>query len=228
MYYGGYVTPFDLANVVLVMCMFYVSSKWSENFGKSDGQTGGNFGKAMQAILEDQKIFLCGLICSSFESSMFIFVFNWTPCLMEPGQPVPPFGHIFTGFMISGFVAALAGVINTLERTAATPTAGSTVLLASFAAAIIGGVALKGGRGSVIGTLIGALSLGLLQIALALGAVQQDVQQIFIGGVLLLAVVTDPASLRAVTQNIRSSFGGRRANSGAAPSSSPPVEQQPR
>jgi len=43
---------------------------------------------------------LCGLICSSFESSMFIFVFNWTPCLMEPDQPVPPFGHIFTSFMI--------------------------------------------------------------------------------------------------------------------------------
>ena len=42
----------------------------------------------------------CGLICCSFESSMFIFVFNWTPCLMEPDQPVPPFGHIFTGFMI--------------------------------------------------------------------------------------------------------------------------------
>jgi len=100
MYYGGYVTPFDLSNVVLLMCMFYVSSKWSENYGQSDGQSGGNFGKALGAILDDKKILLCGLICSSFESSMFIFVFNWTPCLMEPDQPVPPFGHIFTGFMI--------------------------------------------------------------------------------------------------------------------------------
>ena len=31
---------------------------------------------------------------------MFIFVFNWTPCLMEEGEPVPPFGHIFSCFMI--------------------------------------------------------------------------------------------------------------------------------
>merc|ERR1719446_1876988 len=72
----------------------------SENYGQSEGQSGGNLGKALSAIFEDKKILLCGLICSSFESSMFIFVFNWTPCLMEPKQPVPPFGHIFTGFMI--------------------------------------------------------------------------------------------------------------------------------
>ena len=104
MYYGGYVTPFDLANVVLVLCMLFVASKWTENYGEqnygSDGQAGGGFGKALSAIFGDKKILLCGLICSSFESSMFIFVFNWTPCLMEAGQPVPPFGHIFTGFMI--------------------------------------------------------------------------------------------------------------------------------
>merc|ERR1740138_995738 len=100
LYYGGYVTPFDLSNVVLVLCMLYISSRWAENYGESDGQAGGGFGKALSAILGDKKILLCGLICSSFESSMFIFVFNWTPCLMEAGQPVPPFGHIFTGFMI--------------------------------------------------------------------------------------------------------------------------------
>merc|ERR1719331_1458234 len=100
MYYGGYIAPFDLANVVLVMAGLYVANKWSENYGQSDAQGGSTFGKALSAILEDKKILLCGLICSSFESSMFIFVFNWTPCLMEPHQPTPPFGHIFTGFMI--------------------------------------------------------------------------------------------------------------------------------
>jgi hypothetical protein len=120
MYYGGYVTPFDLSNVVLVLCMLYISSKWSENYGQSDGRSGGNFGKALGAILEDKKIWLCGLICSSFESSMFIFVFNWTPCLMEPDQPVPPFGHIFTGFMIfclmgTRVYAYLSGVMSVEE-----------------------------------------------------------------------------------------------------------------
>jgi len=100
MFYGGYVTPFDLANIVLILCMLYIFISWSENYGESTGETGTNFSNALLVIFENKKILLCGLIASSFESSMFIFVFNWTPCLMEPDQPVPPFGHIFTGFMI--------------------------------------------------------------------------------------------------------------------------------
>ena len=127
---------------------------------------------------------------------------------------IPVRRRIFTGFMISGFVAALAGVINTLERTAADPTAGSTVLLSSFAAAIIGGILLTGGRGSVFGTLLGATSLGILQVALTLSAVQVDVQNIIIGAVLLIAVITDPNSLRAVIGSARS-----RLRSGAAATS---------
>jgi len=129
MYYGGYIAPFDLANVVLVICMLYVSNRWSENYGQSDGQTGGNFGKAAMAIVEDKKILLCGLICSSFESSMFIFVFNWTPCLMEPDQPVPPFGHIFTGFMI--FCLLGTRVYAYLSSTLAVEQIGLIIMVAS-------------------------------------------------------------------------------------------------
>merc|ERR1712224_30320 len=86
--------------MVLVVCVFYITAYWSENYGQSSSETTSNFGNAFTAIMERRQILLCGLIASSFESSMFIFVFNWTPCLMEPNQPVPPFGHIFTGFMI--------------------------------------------------------------------------------------------------------------------------------
>lgn len=122
---------------------------------------------------------------------------------------IPVRRRIYTGFMISGFVAALTGVVNTLERTAADPTAGSTVLLASFAAAIIGGILLNGGRGSIFGTLLGAASLGILQVALTLTGVQVDVQNIVIGSVLLLAVITDPTSLRTVLGNARSFLQSR-------------------
>lgn len=127
---------------------------------------------------------------------------------------IPVNRRIFTGFMISGFVAALAGVINTLERTTADPTAGSTVLLASFAAAIIGGNYLKGGRGSIVGTLIGAAALGILQVALTLSGVQVPVQQIFIGVILLVAVTTDPNSLRAVAGSLRTLRQGRAKTPG--------------
>jgi ribose/xylose/arabinose/galactoside ABC-type transport system permease subunit len=126
---------------------------------------------------------------------------------------IPVDRRLVTGFVMCGVIAAGAGVIDTLERTAADPTAGSTVLLSSIAAAIIGGVALTGGRGSVLGTLIGALSLGTLEVALTLTGVQVDVQQIYIGGVLLLAVMTDPASLRAASASIRTTLTGVRARS---------------
>lgn len=116
---------------------------------------------------------------------------------------IPVKRRIFTGFMISGFVSSIAGVVNTLERTTADPTSAGTVLLASFAAAIIGGNYLKGGRGSIVGTLIGAASLGVLQVALTLSGVQVPIQQIFIGGILLVAVTTDPTSLRAVWGSLR-------------------------
>lgn len=122
---------------------------------------------------------------------------------------IPVVRRVFTGFMISGFVAALAGVINTLERTAADPTAGSTVLLASFAAAIIGGVLLNGGRGSIFGALLGAATLGLLQVSLTLSGVQVDVQNIVIGSVLLLAVISDPATVRLVFGKARTFFTER-------------------
>jgi ribose transport system permease protein len=127
---------------------------------------------------------------------------------------IPVRRRIFTGFMISGFVAALAGIINTLERTAADPTAGGSVLLASFAAAIIGGVLLTGGRGSIFGTLIGAASLAILQVGLTLSGVQVDVQKITIGVILLIAVITDPTTLRAVLANARAFF---RSSSEAQP-----------
>lgn len=122
---------------------------------------------------------------------------------------IPVKARVYLGFMISGLVASLAGVMNTLERTAADPTAGSTVLLSSFAAAIIGGILLTGGRGSVFGTLLGAATLGILQVALTFSGIQVDVQNIIIGAVLLLAVITDPATIRAVITNARAFLSGR-------------------
>lgn len=127
---------------------------------------------------------------------------------------IPVNRRMFTGFVLCGVIASLAGVIDTLERTAADPTSGSTILLSCIAAAIVGGVALTGGRGSILGTLIGALSLGILEVGLTLTGVQVDIQQIYIGGVLLIAVMTDPASLRAARSSLRTFIHGLRARAG--------------
>ncbi|MFO7689802.1 MAG: ABC transporter permease [Cryobacterium sp.] len=112
--------------------------------------------------------------------------------------------RLFTGFVLCAFLAALSGVINTLELTSGDPTAGSTVLLSGIAAAIVGGVLLNGGRGSLVGTLIGAAALGLLQIALDFAGVSPDVKMILIGLVLLIAVMTDPNNVRNLRDWFRS------------------------
>ncbi len=127
---------------------------------------------------------------------------------------IPVVRRVFIGFMISGCVAAMAGVINTLERTAADPTAGGEVLLQSFAAAIIGGIALTGGRGSAVGTLIGAAALGVLQVSLTLSGVEVDVQNIVIGLVLLLAVIADPDSVRSVWGGLKTRLAVTTAGGG--------------
>lgn len=135
---------------------------------------------------------------------------------------IPVNRRLFTGFMLCGFIAAMAGVIDTMERTAADPTSGSTILLSSIAAAIIGGVALTGGRGTIVGTLIGAFALAILEVGLTLSGVQVDIQQIFIGAVLLLAVMTDPASLRSAGASFRAFLTGLRARR-SEPDLTPPT-----
>ncbi|CAE7678512.1 MFSD5, partial [Symbiodinium pilosum] len=105
-YYGGYTGPFVTANIFLVICLVVMTSSWSENYGQTAKEAAMEQNKergfmgAVNLVLAQPLIFLCGIVCSLFESSMFIFVFNWTPVLMKPGEPDPPFGHIFAGFMI--------------------------------------------------------------------------------------------------------------------------------
>lgn len=126
---------------------------------------------------------------------------------------VPVRRRVLAGFMISGFVAAMAGIIVTLQLTAADPTAGGNTLLTSFAAAIVGGILLNGGRGSVLGTLLGAASLAILQVGMTFNGVEADVQNIIIGLVLFVAVVTDPNSIRAVLARARTIVRDRSAPS---------------
>lgn len=78
---------------------------------------------------------------------------------------------------------------------AADPTAGVMAELAAITAVIIGGTNLFGGTGTIIGTLIGALIMGILQNGLNLLAVPTYYQQVCIGVVLVLAVWLDRYSM---------------------------------
>merc|ERR1711957_797154 len=55
---------------------------------------------------QQPEVLCCGLVCSFFEASMFIFVFMWTPALTQEGLPKPPYGHIFASFMVMSMLGS--------------------------------------------------------------------------------------------------------------------------
>ncbi|MEM9106771.1 MAG: ABC transporter permease, partial [Pseudomonadota bacterium] len=99
-------------------------------------------------------------------------------------------------YTIAGFMAGIAGLIFTARVNTGDPTAGLNYELLAITAAIIGGTNLFGGRGSILGTMIGALIMGVLQNGLNLMAVQAYYQQMAIGAVLIAAVWLDQIRTR--------------------------------
>jgi ribose transport system permease protein len=94
-------------------------------------------------------------------------------------------------YAVSGLLSALAGIILTARLESAQPTAGLGYELDAIAAVVVGGTSLAGGIGSMSGTLIGALIIGVLNNALNLLDVSSYYQAIAKGCVILLAVLVD-------------------------------------
>ncbi|CAM5786392.1 MULTISPECIES: ribose ABC transporter permease [Brevibacillus] len=91
----------------------------------------------------------------------------------------------------SGLLAGLASVILTARLSSATPVAGTGYELDAIAAVILGGTSLFGGKGSVVGTLIGVLLLGILTSGMNLINVSPFYQNVAKGLIVLLAVIID-------------------------------------
>ncbi len=91
-------------------------------------------------------------------------------------------------FAISGLMAGLAGVILTARMASGEPTSGAGYELDVIAAVVLGGTSLSGGKGTMLGTLIGAFIMGVLDNGLAMLNVPPFVQMICSGLVIVLAV----------------------------------------
>lgn len=105
------------------------------------------------------------------------------------GVPVRRYKTLVYG--VSGLLSGLAAVVLTARLNSAQPIAGISYELDAIAATVIGGTSLLGGQGSVVGTLIGALIMGVLRNGLNLLGVSSFVQQLVIGAVIILAVLMD-------------------------------------
>ena len=94
-------------------------------------------------------------------------------------------------YSIGAALAAVGGVIVTSRLDSAQPNAGISYELDAIAAVVIGGTSLNGGKGTVWGTVIGAVIIGVLNNGLVLLNVSPFWQQVVKGGVILLAVIVD-------------------------------------
>jgi len=99
-----------------------------------------------------------------------------------------------TVYALSGALAGAAGLLLTARLDSATPNAGIGYELDSIAAVVIGGTSLSGGRGSVLGSVLGCLIIGVLNNGLVLLEVSPFWQQVIKGFVILAAVALDKAS----------------------------------
>ena len=94
-------------------------------------------------------------------------------------------------YVVSGVMSAIAAVLLTARLNSAQPIAGIMYELDAIAAVVIGGTSLSGGEGHLGGTLIGALTMGVLRNGLNLLGVSSFLQQLVIGVVIIVAVLVD-------------------------------------
>ena len=94
-------------------------------------------------------------------------------------------------FGISGSLAALSGILYASRMDSGQPSVGEGWLMPAITAAIIGGVSLRGGRGTVAGTVAGALLMAVLDNGIVLLNISAYWQRVIIGSVVLLAILVD-------------------------------------
>jgi ribose transport system permease protein len=94
-------------------------------------------------------------------------------------------------YIISGLLAALVGIILASRMVTAQPNSAVGYELNAIASAVIGGVSLMGGVGSVVGTVIGSFIIGILTVGLTMAGANYFMQQIVIGLVVIGAVTID-------------------------------------
>jgi ribose transport system permease protein len=99
--------------------------------------------------------------------------------------------YVTLTYIISGMLSALAALVLFAQLGAAEPIAGSGWELSAIAAAVVGGTRLSGGKGTIAGTLLGAVLLAMLQNVLTLLNVQSFYQLLVTGAIIIGAILVD-------------------------------------
>ncbi|MBI4925652.1 MAG: hypothetical protein HY843_06985, partial [Bdellovibrio sp.] len=109
-------------------------------------------------------------------------------------------------YTVLGALAGLSGAILTARLNGALPTAGELFELDAIAAVVIGGTSLKGGVGSIRGSILGAFFIGILNNGMSLLDVTEFYQKVIKGFIIILAVWLDTRQQRSVSFVIAEKF----------------------
>lgn len=112
-------------------------------------------------------------------------------------------GHLIKIYILCAFTAGIAGVLHTFRYTAGSPLAGDAALLSSVAAVVIGGTNLFGGEGRIMGSVVGALIIAVLQTGLVILNIDPLWQFVVVGIVIIVAVLVNQSQAFLERQKTR-------------------------
>jgi ribose/xylose/arabinose/galactoside ABC-type transport system permease subunit len=157
---------------------------------------GSLLGIPIPSILLIVSLLLCAVVLNltPFGRSIYALGSNEDAARLS-GVPVNRYKVAVYG--ISGFFAGLAGLVYSSQLSIGTPIAGQGYELDAIAAVVVGGTSLFGGKGSIFGTFVGTLIIGILANILNLKGIDPFVQQLFKGSLIIIAVFIMGRSIRA-------------------------------
>jgi ribose transport system permease protein len=118
-------------------------------------------------------------------------------------------GVQLVAFLVAGLAAGLGAVLMSARLNSGSPNYGVGLELSAIAAAVIGGASLSGGRGNIVNTAIGAMTIVIVQNGLNLNAVPTSFQNVITGTIIVLAVGIDMWRLE-IAHVLSVIFAGRR------------------
>ncbi len=167
------------------------------------------FGVPWLAIIVALVIAIAGYAMRSFRASRDIYAIGSNPeAAALAGVPIGR--RVFTAFLISGALAGLAGALFLSEVATVDATGGTGYELLVVSAVVVGGVAIFGGSGTVLGAALGALLLNTINQALGALKLSSFWDQAVAGGLLLAAIAFDRWLGLRIAKRMKSARGERR------------------
>jgi rhamnose transport system permease protein len=161
------------------------------------------------AIIAAAVVAIVGYAMRSFRSSRDLYAIGSNPEAAALAG-VPTARRVFSAFVISGALAGLAGALFLALHAQVDVTAGSGYELTVVAAVVVGGVAIFGGSGTVVGAALGALLLNTINQALVASRVSSFWNEAIAGALLLVAIAFDRWLSLRVARGLRTAEGAHR------------------